>query len=241
MIAIFVYVGVEVSTASNLPEFMKQKLGTEESAVAPFVSLFWASLMIGRWTSAAGAFNLTEKLKSLLGFILPFAAFGIFLCVNWIAGNSLTQFYPYLGIVILLIIADKLSKGNPVNQIMIYSALGILALIIGIYSSGMTSVFAFISVGLFCSTLWPCIFTLGIAGLGEKTNTASSLLIMMIMGGGFISTAQGALASNDLLGIQHSYWLGVLCFLYLLFFAWSVNKKLKKQGITDFSTSGSAH
>ena len=55
----------------------------------------------------------------------------------------MAQFYPYLGIVVLLIIADKLSKGNPVNQIMIYSALGIVALIIGIYSSGMTSVFAF--------------------------------------------------------------------------------------------------
>ena len=64
---------------------------------------------------------------------------------------------------------------------------------------------------------------------------------MMIMGGGFISTAQGALASNDLLGIQHYYWLGVLCFLYLLFFAWIVNKTLKKQGITDFSTSGNTH
>jgi MFS transporter, FHS family, L-fucose permease len=241
MIAIFVYVGVEVSTASNLPEFMKQKLNTPESGVAPFVSLFWASLMIGRWTSAAGVFNLSEKLKSLLGFLLPFAAFGIFLGVNWFAGNPLEQFYPYLGIVILLIIADKLSKGNPVNQIMIYSAVGILALVIGIFSSGMMSVFAFISVGLFCSTLWPCIFTLGIAGLGEKTNTASSLLIMMIMGGGFISTAQGALAHNDLLGIQHSYWVGVLCFAYLLFFAWSVSKQLKKQGITDFSASKDSH
>ena len=241
MIAIFVYVGVEVSTASNLPEFMKQKLGTDESAVAPYVSLFWASLMIGRWTSAAGAFNLSEKLKSILGFILPFAAFGIFLGVNWFAGNALEQFYPYLGIVILLIIADKLSKGNPVNQIIIYSAVGILALIVGIFSTGMISVFAFISVGLFCSTLWPCIFTLGIAGLGEKTNTASSLLIMMIMGGGFISTVQGALASNDLLGIQHSYWVGVICFAYLVFFAWNVSKQLKKQGISDFSSSKVSH
>ena len=241
MIAIFVYVGVEVSTASNLPEFMKQKLGTDESAVAPYVSLFWASLMIGRWTSAAGVFNLSEKLKSILGFILPFAAFGIFLGVNWFAGNALEQFYPYLGIVILLIIADKLSKGNPVNQIIIYSAVGILALIVGIFSAGMISVFAFISVGLFCSTLWPCIFTLGIAGLGEKTNTASSLLIMMIMGGGFISTAQGALASNDLLGIQHSYWVGVICFAYLVFFAWNVSKQLKKQGISDFSSSKVSH
>jgi FHS family L-fucose permease-like MFS transporter len=241
MIAIFLYVGVEVSTASNLPEFMKQELGTAESGVAPFVSLFWASLMIGRWTSAAGAFNISNKLKSLLGFVLPFVAFGIFLFVNWIAGNAMQQFFPYVGLVVLLIIADKLSKGNPVNQIMIYSAMGILSMIVGIFASGIISVFAFISVGLFCSTLWPCIFTLGIAGLKEKTNTASSLLIMMIMGGGFVSTLQGALASNDLLGIQHSYWVGVVCLAYLFFFAWTVNKKLKKQGVNISSTEDVSH
>lgn len=242
MIAIFLYVGVEVSTASNLPEFMKQELGTKESGVAPFVSLFWASLMIGRWTSAAGAFNITSKLKSILGLILPFVAFGIFLFVNWIAGNEMQQFLPYIALVVLLIFADKLSKGNPVNQIMIYSAIGILAMVVGIFSSGIVSVFAFIAVGLFCSTLWPCIFTLGIAGLKEKTNTASSLLIMMIMGGGFISTLQGALANENLLGIQHSYWVGVICFAYLFFFAWMVNKKLKKQGVNwESSTDKVGH
>ena len=58
MIAIFVYVGVEVSTASNLPDFMKQHLGTPTDKIAPFISLFWASLMIGRWTSSVGAFNI---------------------------------------------------------------------------------------------------------------------------------------------------------------------------------------
>jgi FHS family L-fucose permease-like MFS transporter len=162
-----------------------------------------------------------------MGILLPFVAFGIFLLVNFIAGSDIQSFYPYLGIVIILIIADKLSKGNPASQLLIYSFLGIIALIIGIFSSGMISVFAFISVGLFCSTLWPCIFTLAITGLGEKTNTASSLLIMMIMGGGFISTAQGALASDQFLGIQHSYWVGVLCFMYLAFFAYRMNQ-LKK-------------
>jgi len=237
MIAIFLYVGVEVSTASNLPEFMKQKLGTSENAVAPYVSLFWASLMIGRWTSAAGAFNLTKSMKTLLGVILPFVAFGIFLLVNYLAGNKLDAFYPYLGIVFILIAADKLSDGNPVKQILIYSAFGVIALLIGIFASGVTSVFAFISVGLFCSTLWPCIFTLGIAGLGDKTNTASSLLIMMIMGGGFISTVQGALASEAYLGIQYSYFVGVVCFAYLAFFAWRVSNELKKQGVNNFSSS----
>ena len=242
MIAIFLYVGVEVSTASNLPEFMKQELGTQESGVAPFVSLFWASLMIGRWTSAAGAFNISNKLKSILGLILPFVAFGIFLFVNWIAGYGMQQFLPYIALVFLLIFADKISKGDPVNQIMIYSAIGILATLVGIFANGIISVFAFIAVGLFCSTLWPCIFTLGIAGLKEKTNTASSLLIMMIMGGGFISTLQGALASDNLLGIQHSYWVGVICFAYLFLFAWTVNKKLKLQGVNwESSTDKVGH
>ena len=224
MVAIFLYVGVEVATASNLPEFMKQKLGTPENAVAPYVSLFWASLMIGRWTSAAGVFDLSERAKSMMGVILPFAAFGIFLLVNLIAGSKIEVFYPYFGIVILLVIADKLSQGNPAKQLLLYSLLGIAALIVGIFASGMISVFAFISVGLFCSTLWPCIFTLAINGLGEKTNTASSLLIMMIMGGGFISTLQGALASDNILGIQHSYWVGVICFLYLAFYAYRMKE-----------------
>lgn len=223
MIAIFLYVGVEVSTASNLPEFMKQKIGTPEHAIAPYVSLFWASLMIGRWASAAGVFDLSKMNKAIMGIILPFVAFGIFATANVIGGYQISSFYPYLLIIIVLIIADTISRGNPVRQLFIYSILSILSLIIGILGTGMVSVFAFISVGLFCSTLWPCIFTLSISGLGEKTNTASSLLIMMIMGGGFVSLTQGALASDKLLGIQQSYWVGVGCFLYLAFFAYKMN------------------
>lgn len=231
MIAIFVYVGVEVSTASNLPEFMKQKLGTQEKDIAPFVSLFWASLMIGRWTSAAGAFNLDAGAKQKLSILLPFAAFSIFALVNFIAGYDISQYYPYLFIVILLATADTISDGNPAKQLFIYSILGMAALITGIFAHGIISVFAFISVGLFCSTLWPCIFTLSISGLGNKTNTASSLLIMMIMGGGFVSVTQGALADENLLGIQHSYWVGVLCFAYLAFFALKIQRELRNRGV----------
>jgi FHS family L-fucose permease-like MFS transporter len=240
MIAIFVYVGVEVSTASNLPEFMKQKLGFQEQLIAPYVSLFWASLMIGRWTSAAGAFTSNQQLKTILGIVLPFVAFGIFLFVNSFSKTDLSIFYPYIALIIILILADYLSGGKPQKQVIYYSALAIVSLIIGMFSSGMVSVFAFIAVGLFCSTLWPCIFTLSISGLGKSTNTASSLLIMMIMGGGFISTAQGALADNGL-GIQHSYWVGVACFLYLIFFAVRTHSILKKQGVEINESSGGGH
>lgn len=233
MIAIFVYVGVEVSTASNLPEFMKQELGTPTEKIAPFVSLFWASLMIGRWTSSVEAFNFSGGVTRIMNFLMPYIAFGFFILVNKIANHDVTPFYVYGFVILALIVGDILSKGNPARQLLLYSAFGIIALMIGMLSSGMVSVYAFISVGLFCSTLWPCIFTLAIAGLGKHTNEGSSFLIMMIMGGGFISLLQGALSDDALLGIQWSYLVGVACFAYLAFYAWKVSCLLKEQGI-DF-------
>lgn len=241
MIAIFLYVGVEVSTASNLPEFMRQHLGTPTNQIAPFVSLFWASLMIGRWTSAAGAFGLRGGIKGILNFLLPYLAFGLFLLVNTIAHHDVTPFYLYAGIIMILIIADIASKGNPALQLLIFSLCGIIALFVGMLADGMVSVFAFISVGLFCSTLWPCIFTLAIAGLGKHTNSGSGFLVMMIMGGGFVSLFQGVLASDHLLGIQWSYLAGVACFAYLAFYAVVVKKVLAKRGINYSSETSNSH
>lgn len=153
--------------------------------------------------------------------------------VNKIANQDITPFYVYAFVIVALIGADIASKGNPARQLLIFSGLGILALAIGMLSSGMVSVYAFISVGLFCSTLWPCIFTLAIAGLGRHTNEGSSFLIMMIMGGGLVSLLQGILAADALLGIQWSYLVGVACFAYLAFYAWKVSGILRSQGI-DF-------
>ena len=231
MIGIFVYVGVEVSTASNLPEFMKQHIGMTTDKIAPYISLFWASLMIGRWTSSVGAFNLKGGIKTILNFLTPYIAFSVFLIVNKVANHDITPFYIYAFVIVALIIADILSKGNPARQLLLFSLLGITALFIGMCTEGMVSVYAFISVGLFCSTLWPCIFTLAIAGLGKHTNTGSSFLVMMIMGGGVVSLLQGYLSSDDLLGIQWSYLVGVCCFAYLAFYAYKVKNILKAQGI----------
>lgn len=241
MIAIFVYVGVEVSTASNLPEYMKQYLNTPTEQIAPYVSLFWASLMIGRWSGSASAFGWNEKTSQIMKFVLPFLAFGVFIIANLIAGTNIQPFFIYIIAIIFLIVADFLSKGNPARQLLIYSFCGITALILGMFSSGLLSVYSFISVGLFCSTLWPCIFTLAIAGLGSKTNSGSGFLIMMIMGGGFISLFQGWLADDSIIGIRMSYWVGVLCFAYLAFYGWKVQALLKKQGIHFDTLSGGSH
>jgi FHS family L-fucose permease-like MFS transporter len=231
MVAIFIYVGVEVSTASNLPAYMEKHLGFLTKDIAPYISLYWASLMIGRWTGAVEAFTDNMSLQKVLRFIAPYLAFGVFLFVNALAKHDLSVFYIYAVIILVLIAADMASKGNPARMLLIFSILGMVALAIGMATSGMVSVYAIISVGLFCSTLWPCIFTLAVSGLGKHTSQGSSFLIMMIMGGGIVSWLQGYLA--DQTSIQTSYIVGVFCFAYLAFYAWKVSGILKSQGI-DF-------
>ena len=242
MIAIFVYVGVEVSTISNLPAYLEspEGLGLETSQIAPFVSLYWASLMIGRWSGAAGAFDVGAGAKKMLMLILPYLAFGVFLAVNAITGHDPSQFFGYAAVIVLMILATLASRGNPARMLLYFAICGIAAQLIGMFTTGMTSVIAFISVGLFCSTMWPCIFALAITGLGNKTNQGSSLLIMMIMGGGIVSWAQGALA--DEVGIHYSFIVGVLCFAYLAFYAIAATRTLRKQGIDlDKLAAGNGH
>ncbi len=235
MIAIFLYVGVEVSTASNLPAYMESKLGFAIADIAPYISLYWASLMIGRWTGAVEAFTNNMNTQKILRFLAPYLAFGVFLLVNAIAKHDLAPFYVYGLIILVLIAADIASKGDPARMLLIFSSLGIFALFTGMFTSGMISVYAFTSVGLFCSTLWPCIFTLAVCGLGKHTSQGSSFLIMMIMGGGIISWLQGTVSES--IGIQSSYIVGVFCFAYLAFYGWKVKKILIKQGVSDSSNT----
>lgn len=66
MLAIFVYVGVEVAIGSNLGELLKQsEFGAyKASEVAPFIAMYWGSLMIGRWTGAVAAFSMAVGTKN---------------------------------------------------------------------------------------------------------------------------------------------------------------------------------
>lgn len=243
MLAIFIYVGVEVSTASNLPAYMETIVNSQTGVlytlqeVSPFISLYWASLMIGRWTGAVEAFTDNMNLQKILRFVAPYLAFGVFLLVNAVAKHDLSPFYVYGLIILVLIGADMASKGNPARMLLIFSALGIIAITIGMFTDGIVSIYAFTSVGLFCSTLWPCIFTLAVSGLGKHTSQGSSFLIMMIMGGGIVSWLQGVVSES--IGIQHSYIVGILCFAYLAFYAWKVSGILRNQGISfDKKVSG---
>jgi FHS family L-fucose permease-like MFS transporter len=242
MLGIFVYVGVEVAIGSNLSELLKQDAfgGKTSSEAAPYISMYWGSLMIGRWAGAVAAFDLSSRTKQLLTALVPVIAFGVAVGINTLAAYDMTQLYYYIICVLIMITAMMASRQNPVRTLLLFSLLGVAAMTIGIMSTGKVAIYALLSGGLCCSIMWPCIFSLSVAGLGKYTTQGSAFLIMMILGGGIIPPIQGKLA--DLTGIHASYWVCALCFAYLAFFAFVVKNILSKQGIRfDEPASGSAH
>jgi MFS transporter, FHS family, L-fucose permease len=167
-IAIFVYVGAEVSIGSFLVNYFAQPEigGLTEKVAASFVAFYWGGAMVGRFIGSA----LLQKMKTggLLGICAVCAA-------GLVATSMLT--------------------------------------------SGHFAMYSIILVGLFNSIMFPSIFTLGVAELGPLTGDGSGIMIMAIVGGAIIPVAQGWIA--DHIGIHHAFFLPVICYVYILFFALS--------------------
>ena len=245
MLALFVYVGVEVTIVSNLSELLKQPDfgGYQSSQAAVFVSMYWGSLMIGRWVGSISAFDLKPGTKKLLTFIVPLIAFAIVLAVNALSKHDINILYYYIVCVLIQIGAFYVSNNKPARTLLIFGMLGMISMLIGLFSTGTIALYAFLSGGLFCSIMWPSIFALSIAGLGKYTTQGAAFLIMMILGGGIIPPIQGKLADflqskSDIVGygIHHSYWVPLVCFAYITIFAFVVKGILKRQGI-DYDTA----
>ena len=170
-IAIFVYVGAEVSIGSFLVNYFSQPEigGLTEKVAASFVAFYWGGAMVGRFIGS----GLLQKMKTgnLLGICAVCAA-------GLVATSMLT--------------------------------------------SGHFAMYSIILVGFFNSIMFPSIFTLGVAELGPLTGDGSGIMIMAIVGGAIIPVAQGWIA--DRIGIHHAFFLPVICYLYILFFALSGSK-----------------
>jgi FHS family L-fucose permease-like MFS transporter len=115
--------------------------------------------MIGRWTGAISVFNLSPSAKKIAMIIVPFIAFGVVLGANSLHGSdvrssALCSMYCRCHCCIFL------WQEKPVKTLLTLSILAALAMVIGSFTTGLVSVFAFISGGLCCSIMWPAIFSL---------------------------------------------------------------------------------
>lgn len=231
MLGIFTYVGVEVTIQSNMGALLKlpEFGGYDESSISNFISLYWGSLMIGRWTGALSAFQMSVNTRKILTFIVPFVAFAIILGINYLSGNAIAELIPYAVCILIAVIAFFIGNERPAQTLLLFAGIGITGMLIGLATTGNIAMFAFMSGGLACSIMWPSIFSLSISGLGKYTSQGASFLIMMILGGAIIPPIQGKIADD--MGIHVSYFIPVLCFAYLAFFALKAKAILKTQGI----------
>lgn len=241
MLAIFVYVGVEVSIQSNLGALlqMPEIKGIDHTKISHFISLYWGSLMIGRWTGSLAVFNFKPMTKRIMQFVTPLIAFAVIFGVNYLRGSNVEDFYFYIPYILIASLIFVLSGDNPARTLLILSLTACVMMIVGLVSNGNLALYSFISGGLFCSVMWPCIFALAINGLGKYTNQGSSLLVMMILGGALIPPFQGFLV--DKMNPHSSYIVTVFCFAYLAWYAFKVKSIFTKQGIELKNTTETTH
>lgn len=114
-----------------------------------------------------------------------------------------------------------------------------LLVTVSVTTSGPVAMWSILSVGLFNSIMFPCIFTSGISELGQLTGDGSGILNTAIVGGAAIpwivfkiadainqsrypTMTQGELSWGH--GIQYALIIATFCYLYILYYALSGSK-----------------
>lgn len=225
--AIFFYVGGEVAVGSWLMPFMEEVFQFSSTQAAAYLAYYWGGIMIGR---LCGAISLQKKLSDtqkyggmLLTAIAVFALIYIVTGVDFVDGVfefktlALAEVSWYIGFIGLNFVAFYFGQSDAARTLSLFSLVVILLLLIGVFGGESSlALWALLSIGLFNSIMWSNIFTLAIRDLGKYTSQGSSLLVMAIVGGAFIPLLQGS--AIDLLGIQVSFLVPIVCYLYILFY-----------------------
>jgi len=200
VIAIFVYVGVEVGIPGTLNFYLSDPVkgaGMDPStavAIAGFVAgTYWFLMLIGRLTSSV----ISGKVSARAQLTCVSAVALVLIVLAIILGNSSTVSMP---------VFKGVADGFGMVQVPIAALLLVLC-------------------GLCTSVMWGTIFDLACEGLGASTNQASGIFMAMVVGGGIVPLVQNAIA--DAIGYMPSYWLLAACVGFILYFA-AVGSKVKK-------------
>jgi MFS transporter, FHS family, L-fucose permease len=100
----------------------------------------------------------------------------------------------------------------------IYAAINVVLGLAAVFWFGWVGMYCLLTTSLFMSMMFPTIFALGLKGMGEKTKTAGSLLVMAILGGAAFTKLMGELADRH--SLQAAYAVPVACFAFVALYAW---------------------
>jgi FHS family L-fucose permease-like MFS transporter len=224
VVAIFMYVGGEVSIGSSIISFLGQKsvAGLDPVEASKYVSLFWGGMLIGRFMGAVELSEMKKTNKQILLLAIPIVAFGV---VGVLRGWTVVR--NYLPLLVLCWVLFQFGKALAGRTLLIFSAAIVVLLLMAIVVGGTLAMWCVIGVGLFTSIGWPNIFSLALDGTGIYKSQVSSLLVMAILGGALLPPLQGHIA--DIAGLQISYIIPLIAYSYVGFYGW-MGHKLGKRG-----------
>lgn len=212
------YVGLAVALISLAAVFALLKLPTivdaEEEGVVTQSAWKYRHLVLG----ALGLFMYVGAEVAIGSLIVNFLAESSIAGLPEHTAGQYLMFYwggamvgRFLGVAIMQFLAPR-------KLLMIFALVAALLVITAIVGSGSIAMWALLSVGLFNSIMFPTIFSLALNKLGAATSQGSGILCVAIVGGAFIPAFQGFLADN--IGLQNSFIVPVLCYAYILYYAW---------------------
>lgn len=213
VVAIFMYVGGEVSVGSAIISFLGQKsvAGLGELAASHYVSLYWGGLLLGRFMGAVELSELRPRRKRALLAGIPLAGLVLLAALR---GRDWAL--PYAPLVAGCWLLFRVGGGRAGRTLAVF-ALAVTALLAAaIFGRGAIAMWCVIGVGLFTSVGWSNTFSLAIEGTGPDKSQASSLLVMAILGGALLPPLQGWIA--DRISLHASFAVPLLAYAYVAFY-----------------------
>lgn len=226
-LAIFMYVGGEVSIGSFMISYLKLPniSNLTDAEGSTYVAFYWGGLMIGRFLGAVSMSNMKSQMNKILLMIgIPAIAL---LVIFYFHGLHIALIY--LIFLVLNFFAFLAGRSLPNRTLYIFSFISISLLLVSIISEGEIAMWSVIGIGLFNSIMWPNIFTLAIEGLGKFKSQGSSLLVMAILGGAVVPLIQGSFA--DRFGVHLSFLVPIICYLYIAFYGIYGYKRIIAQNV----------
>jgi FHS family L-fucose permease-like MFS transporter len=251
VIAIFMYVGGEVSVGSAIINFLGQPNVAAMSAIdaSKYVALFWGGMLIGRFMGAVELGEMKKTHKQLLLAGIPALAF-VIICfasgwglaktalgiehVSSLSLGDLTGFFGscfsngfeivkmYLPLMALCWLLFQFGKGLADRTLFVFSGTIVMLLAVAILMGGRLAMWCIVGIGLFTSIGWPNIFSLALDRMGVYKSQVSSLLVMAVVGGAILPVILGRVA--DVWNLQHSFIVPLIAYTYVAFYGWKGHK-----------------
>lgn len=238
VIAIFMYVGGEVSVGSTIINFLGQESVAHlpELEASKYVAIYWGGLMIGRFMGAVELSEMKKARKQTALIVIPLLAF----LVLWVAKSAPLEamkgldapvlqlwkdefvqnwkvfrvYLPFVGLCWLLFQFGRAMAGR---TLAIFSSTVVALLLIAILVGGKTAMWCVVAVGLFTSIGWSNTFSLALEGTGVYKSQVSSLLVMAILGGAVLPYVLGRVADLTR-NLQIAFIVPLLAYSYVAFY-----------------------